>query len=378
MPTEHAKYSPSSAYRWLNCPGFIVYKAMIPDKPPSKDSERGTFVHAVCEKCLLLGIDPKKLLGKWFNYHVIIDGIKCKRRQKVTKDVVFAARQYYNYVVNKANGAKLYVEKKVKLTKNLWGTVDCSFVKKDTLYVVDYKNGYGLVSPKNNPQLMIYGLAALKELKNPKIKNVCLVICQPNGEGDTIKESLVSARKLKKRFWPQLKEGIRRIENEPLDLNIGPWCKWCEVGRACPERHRFVRNLETVDLETVSIGELQEIYEQKENILDYFKQIEDLFLRVIMHGAKIETHKVVKKRATAVWKKDQDTLFRLLKKRGFSDKYIQENIVNTKIRTPGQLRSVLGDKLVDKWSEKRSSGVKLVKASDPGDPVNSLIEDFED
>ena len=47
----HAKLSPSSAYRWIACPGSIRLSAGIPDTS-SVFAEEGTAAHELCELCL--------------------------------------------------------------------------------------------------------------------------------------------------------------------------------------------------------------------------------------------------------------------------------------------------------------------------------------
>jgi hypothetical protein len=359
---------------------------MVPNSPPTKDSELGTFRHALAELALSKAKHPKNFIGKKIKYELVTCGISQIKKRVVTKDDAYSAGRYYSYVTETAGSAKLYIERKVKLIKNVWGTADCIFVKKETikkgrlfktLYVVDFKNGYVQVEAKSNVQLIVYGLAALKKFKN--INRVCLVIVQPNGEGDTIKEWSLRAKKLK-RYEPKILKTVERIENGDVTLNIGPSCKWCKASKMgiCPERYRSISGIKKRDLKTVSIAELQELADQKEQILDFFKNIDSMLFHVISHGAKVPGYKVVPKRATTYWKEEPEKLLETFKKLGYSEKFIQREMVRTTPRTPGQLRDLLGEKLIDKMSEKRSSGVKLVKATDPGEPVNNLIQDFED
>ena len=52
MPSNHARLSPSSAKRWLNCPASIALSAGLPEPPESPYAAEGTLAHAVAESKL--------------------------------------------------------------------------------------------------------------------------------------------------------------------------------------------------------------------------------------------------------------------------------------------------------------------------------------
>lgn len=61
----HAKLSPSSASRWLNCPGSVALCENLPDSSSSAALE-GTVAHALAAHCLTSGADPRTLVGMVF------------------------------------------------------------------------------------------------------------------------------------------------------------------------------------------------------------------------------------------------------------------------------------------------------------------------
>ena len=65
-----------------------------------------------------------------------------------------------------------------------FGTGDCVIIADDTLHIIDYKHGLGvLVQADNNPQMMCYALGALEMFDFIyDIKTVKMTIFQPRRE----------------------------------------------------------------------------------------------------------------------------------------------------------------------------------------------------
>ena len=49
---KHAKLGPSSASRWLNCPGSVALCATVPEEPSSEYADEGTFAHDIAERAI--------------------------------------------------------------------------------------------------------------------------------------------------------------------------------------------------------------------------------------------------------------------------------------------------------------------------------------
>lgn len=134
-------------------------------------AEEGTRAHAVAER-LLKGKD-----------------VKC-----ADAEMKSGAEFYVDYVKarKKFLGSKLYIEKKVNLSKYIpegFGTCDALLVKKDVLEIIDFKYGkYCRVDAYFNSQLLIYALGALCacQEKYKNLKKVIMTIFQPRMDNISI------------------------------------------------------------------------------------------------------------------------------------------------------------------------------------------------
>ncbi len=162
----HAELPPSGAERWMTCPGSVVLSDGMPESE-SEYAEEGTKAHAFAERWLLMHFaqhGDKPFIGS-------ID----EEMAKHVKVYVDECTRLY------VNGAKVFVEKKVAINQEVYGTADfiCWVPVNSTLYVRDLKYGSGVpVSVERNIQLRIYALATLMTMKLPA-KVVSIGIVQP-------------------------------------------------------------------------------------------------------------------------------------------------------------------------------------------------------
>lgn len=161
QPKAHAKLrQPSSASRWLSCPGSVYAVQLYPNEP-SEASLKGDTAHDLLETGLIFGIQPDTDDADMdMNVRGVLEHI-AQTRAKYGPDCKVWAEQWFD-IPETGEG----------------GTGDVTFVTPKLLHIADYKNGYVPVEVRRNPQLMLYLLGAIA--KYGERSRYIIEIYQPN------------------------------------------------------------------------------------------------------------------------------------------------------------------------------------------------------
>jgi hypothetical protein len=236
----HAKLSPSGAYRWMECPGSVAACEGLPDANSAAGRE-GTLAHAIAATCLEAGVDV--VAGQ--RYNVDLDGARAV--QVAEPEWAAPVQTYLDYVrtLRLVYGGEIQIEEPVALAEGghlpIYGTADALLVSGEFLHVIDLKFGVGkFVAAVGNPQLRIYGLAALDSLppeQRDAVREVTIHISQPrcpDAEGDT--ERAVTYTVAELRAWEQqeLRPAAHAASQPNAPLAAGDWCGWCPARSSCP------------------------------------------------------------------------------------------------------------------------------------------------
>jgi hypothetical protein len=180
--SDHAKLSPSKRSRWALCPGSIREEAKYPDTGSGPAAVDGTHSHTLLEHCVKQFVDPLSMVGQLMTDH--------EGSFHVDKDRAERVKVAFDYVHQIKNlGFQIISETKVDPEfllgrKDLSGTVDLQIIGDDTLELIDYKDGMGVVSAEGNLQLEQYAYGVLAGYKLPHnvtypFSTVRMTIIQP-------------------------------------------------------------------------------------------------------------------------------------------------------------------------------------------------------
>ena len=220
--SAHAKFAPSSAYRWLSCPFSATAAAGLPN-PESEESAEGTRVHALVEAALE---GAATHCGEPDDIQYAVDLVVAYVRQLPDTDY--------------------YTEHKVVLSDHVWGTVDFFSPDPYVATLLDYKNGAMDVQVEGNSQLMTYAASVLEQHGPSKFYR--LVIVQPNsrtsGEQDDVKQwiaTLAQVEEHRERVLDAVRRGLAGEAPQP-----GRHCRYCPVFGNCPATRELLPFILTV------------------------------------------------------------------------------------------------------------------------------------
>jgi hypothetical protein len=289
--TAHASLGPSSAERWMNCPGSVVLSEGMPNKS-SLHADEGTRAHEVAET-LLRGETPEGTVSVEMMENVMV---------------------YVDHVIELADDSNmLHVEVRVKATDAIWGTADAIVWNKatSTLYVRDLKYGAGVgVEVVGNLQLKIYALAALLTMGYPA-RSVDVGIVQPrkpHADGP-IRSIVFDAIDLMD-FHADLLDAEARVAAARKDpvAHLKPTekgCHWCKAAPKCPairSRAQSVAKIAFAPQQPYDPKALADVLDFIPILEGWIKNTREFAYAEAEKGHTPPNYKLVDKVATRKWK----------------------------------------------------------------------------
>lgn len=160
MNAHADKRPPSSAGRWLSCPGSVDIVRTYPNEP-SEASLKGDEAHTMLNTAMTFGIMPEN------------------KDIDLTYSVMYAYEQIMDTVRSYDKSCELFTEVQLDIPETgEFGTADICIVTDSLIHVMDYKNGYVPVDIHMNPQMMCYLLGAIARWGTRKSYKISVI--QPN------------------------------------------------------------------------------------------------------------------------------------------------------------------------------------------------------
>lgn len=297
--SAHAQLSPSSAVRWMTCPGSVRMCEGIPDTS-SEASKEGTMMHTFSAMCLENNTNAADYIGV-VDYET--DLILQAEQAEAIQEYVDTVRSIVT-----ANYGKLLVEQRLPIgqltgEKGAHGTADAVILTMDELIVIDAKFGRGVaVDAEDNPQLMMYAAAAFLEHELAyDFKRVRMMIVQPRLNASpewTIDVFVLNDFMATVRF----SAGLTQRPDAPL-VPSAKGCQWCRAKATCPAiTNQIMDDFDTVVPETADERDLARIMANADMIEKWVKAVRAEVERRLLAGEPVPGYKLVQgKKGNRQW-----------------------------------------------------------------------------
>lgn len=271
MAEIHATLSPSSADRWMTCPGSVVLSEGIVDEGSDYAAE-GSAAHEIAAMCLTSGNNADAYVGRLVEIGA--------REIEVTADMAEHIQVYVDHVRNRVAdwtnlgaAVTLEVEQRVPIghltgEEGAEGTADAVLIAelpdgRVVIEVIDLKFGRGVeVEATDNRQLRLYALGAIEKFGMVwTFTDARVAISQPR-ISRTAAEWDVDILELQA-FGEQIKQAADRVRSAQAcvtdpdfeELFLQPsekGCKWCKVKGTCPKLAQHVATTVLDDFEDLT------------------------------------------------------------------------------------------------------------------------------
>jgi len=385
---KHAKFSPSSAHRWVVCPASVLNEPNELDKKKDQDNKKdnaneGTLAHEVLE--MVLAGKPNKEL-----------------ELKATQEMIDHAFAFKKEIAKMfgLESDELHANPKIRFQQELkvgstylssiiegedydfFGTIDVLVheAKTNHLYLFDYKYGRQRVDVRGNMQLLLYALYAMETLFEQRIPaaKIFIGIYQPRAGLDNplsiIEVDIAELQALNTEILSILhlikhKDKISHLPlhslTKPLTVS-GDHCQWCPSFFACQETQNALNiaaNLIPQDAGAIVInmkeselkeGKLQDamkiefekmLLKNRTRVTNTIKALHEAYKMRIEGGEVIEGLTLSAGRTKHEWINEEVALAKL------KEKYVKESISKEYPLTPTQIKEKIKKLGEDKLKE---------------------------
>lgn len=373
--TAHALLSASSAHRWLACTAAPKLEAEFPDTT-STYAKEGTLAHEICELKLTKYITtmPRGTYTKKLN--------ALKKHELYDPEMDETTDTYLDYVKRMALGysvpPSIQIERRVNFSDYApdgFGTADCLLLAGDTLHVIDYKHGKGVVvDADHNPQMMLYALGAMHDFALIyRFKIVKMAIVQPRV--GSISEFTCTADELL--HWGETVVKMRAMEamGDTPAFVPGEHCRFCRAKQQCKARcehyAKYRIDARFRDPRRITPEALSYYLSAAEAIKKWVEDMQEYALSRCLAGSNVPGWKAVAGRGARSFT-DTDKAFAILKKDGIDECLLYKREPLTLAQIEKELGKKRFTELVGKLVVKEPGKPTLAPAFDPRPAVTNV------
>lgn len=372
MSTGHAKLGPSSAHRWIACPGSVRLSEQVHDIPStSVYATEGTDAHTLAEirACERFGLCAPQITAKR-----VAEWERDVPDPEVREDMEKYAAAYCDFLEERMALHKepsLFLEQRYDTgIPEVWGTADAAIVSAYHIEIVDFKYGEGvLVRAVKNPQLMLYTLGALHAFDViGTAEHVSMSIFQPRI--DNIDTFSMTAEDLY--LWRDNVAGpaarLALSNNAPLNPSDSA-CRFCPAAGTCRARTANIAEIDFREPDLLTVEEMSYHLSRVKEIRDWCTALEIQSLDLAYAGKiDIPGWKVVRTNGRRSIPDDAAAIA-ALKKAGFPE----TRVARTTVQTLGTLEKVVGaaklTALLGELIVKSDGKPSLAPETDPRDAI---------
>ena len=363
--------SPSKRSRWALCPGSIREEAKYPDTDSGPAAVDGTHSHTLLEYCINERVKAHSLVGQLMTDHEGSFHVDADRAARVQIALDYIDKRVEEestpFLIPKVISETRVDPEHLLGRSDLSGTVDVQIQGYETLELIDYKDGMGIVSAEGNLQLEQYAYGVLAGYKLPvngdyPFSTVRMTIIQPKlalrGMPATTSHE-VSVRDLLANMGTIISQAAATDAPDAPLVPGESQCKFCRAKGSCNALASNVMKevgimfqpvvTQTLDVaqqsadkdpSTMDDAQIAQIMEAAPLMRQLLEAVEKEALRRMEMGQVIPGLKLVNGRGSRTWALPEEEMAEKLIKMGIPKSAVFE----TKLVTPAKAEKLTWEK----------------------------------
>lgn len=374
-PSNHARLSASSAYRWIECPPSVAATENLPDEI-SIYAEEGTVAHEVAE------YKVRWYLGEHNIKPPSTGQFDADEIDRYTDTYAYYVADMIEQIRTACPDAVVLVEQRLDFSNYVeggFGTGDVVIIADDVVHVIDLKYGKGVkVLAENNPQMMLYALGALNLYDYLyDIHKVKMTIVQPRLSN--ISEWETSVEELQNWASGTLSQAAKLAAKGEGKFKAGAHCRFCKLRATCRKRAEYMSDATKYEFREPANLNDDEIAKILEISAELAQWADDVFAyaqaRAVNEGKHWNGYKVVEGRSVRKYV-NEDKIAQICRDNGYrlSEIYKQTLISLTdmeKLMGKQKFKELLSDYVV-----KPKGKLTLVPITDKREEI--IINEFKE